>query len=97
MRVEKASKHAQFDSWVETIIAQPGMKKKLNDLANMRAITQARKMTMDWKLADLEFLMSSGVLRLTPSSWLGGFGPMLEDVSILSQCQYLARLKLPTS
>lgn len=34
----KTNRHHQLDSWAETILAQPGMKKKFNDLGIMRAI-----------------------------------------------------------
>lgn len=32
--VSKVSRHAQFDSWSNTIFAQPGLKKKLNELGS---------------------------------------------------------------
>lgn len=35
--VSKTSYHKKFDSWGETILAQPGTKTKFNDLGIMRA------------------------------------------------------------
>lgn len=43
----ETSRHEKLDSWAETILAQPRMKKKLNELGIMRAISQARKMVVD--------------------------------------------------
>lgn len=44
--LRKSSHQEKFDSWADIIFAQSGMKKKLNDLGIMRALTQARKMVV---------------------------------------------------
>lgn len=53
--LSKSSHHK--DSWPETILAQPDLKKQFNDLGIMRALTHAREMTIDMKPIDLEILM----------------------------------------
>lgn len=61
------------------------MKKKLNDLEIMRAINQARKMMVDKKPSDHEFLMSrwSTGTHTFVTAW-GEFAPTLEDVALLT-------------
>lgn len=53
--VSKTGNHTQFYSWSDTILGRPGMKVTLIGLGIIRAITQARKMIVDWKPTDLEF------------------------------------------
>lgn len=57
--VSKANRHQLLDKWAGTILTQPGMKNLFNDLGISRVITQVRKMTLDRKHADLEYLMWS--------------------------------------
>lgn len=42
--LSKNNHHEKFNDYVDDILAQPDMKKKLNELGVMTAITQARKM-----------------------------------------------------
>lgn len=60
------------------------MSKKLNDVGIMRAITQVRKMVVERKTEDLEFLMSqwSTETHTFIASW-AEFGPTLKDVVML--------------
>lgn len=37
--VNKTGRHAQFESWFDTILTRPGIKAKLTDLWIIRAIT----------------------------------------------------------
>lgn len=83
--MSKTSRHEKFDSWSETILAQPKMKKKLNEPGIMKATTIARKMVVDRKPADLKILMSSlSVDTHTFNTAWREFGPTLEDVIMLS-------------
>lgn len=67
------------------IIAQPGMKKLLNDMGILGAINQAWKMTVDRKSVDLEFLMSrwSTKRHSFVTAW-GEFRSSLKDVAMLT-------------
>lgn len=40
------------------MIAQPGVKELFNQLGIMEAITHARSITIEWNLANLDFLVS---------------------------------------
>lgn len=65
------------------------MVKTLSELGIMKAITQARKMVVEWRTEDLEFLMSwcSTETPTFIALW-GEFGLTLEGVSILTSLPF---------
>lgn len=80
----KANRHHLFDKWAGIILAEPGMKKLFNDMGISRAIAQARKMTVDRKPID-------GVSHVEMEHWGSTFvvawmefGPLLEDMAMLT-------------
>lgn len=61
------------------------MKDLLKDLGIMKAIVQARAVTVERNLVDLEFLVSWWSTETdTFVASLGEFGPSLEDVAMLT-------------
>lgn len=83
--VSKTQQHQKFDAWAKLILAQPGMPKKFQNLGIMRAITQARKESVERNSEDLEFLVSrwSTKMHTFVVTW-GEFVPTLEDVVALT-------------
>lgn len=88
--VSKSQQHEKFDVWAKLILAQPGMSRKFQDLRIIRAITQARKMSVERSSEDFEFLMLRWSIETHTfvASW-GEFGPTLEDVVALTSLPLL--------
>lgn len=83
--VSKTNRCHLFVIWLETILAQAGMRMKLSNLGIMRVVAQVRKMAVDKKLEDLEFLMLrwSTETHFFVTVWRG-FDPKMEDMAILT-------------
>lgn len=90
--VSKTHHHEKFQTWVGIMLDQPGMCRKFQDLGILRAITQARKATVERDPKDLEFLLSrwSTEIHSFIAAW-GEFGPTLEDVVMLTSLPTIPR------
>lgn len=83
--ISKTHHHEKFQAWVGIMLDQPGMPRKFQDLGILRAITPARKASVERDPKDLEFLLSrwSTETHSFIAAW-GEFGPTLEDVAVLT-------------
>lgn len=83
--MSKTHHHEKFQTWVGIMLGQPGMSRRFQDLGILRAISQARKASVERDPKDLEFLLSrwSTETHSFVTAW-GEFGPTLEDVAVLT-------------